>query len=143
MAQPPTRGIIRIILRNFLNSFKPRQLQGTLIGTDYFGNKYYEIPANPSVKKKRASRWFLPPEKDEFMQDMPAEWESWLRGRRRNPPTEDEVMKNLAIMQMKKKNAIEIDKQGGQMTPMETGFESFPKYSDYENVPGKFSEGKD
>lgn len=142
MAQPPSRGIIRMILRNFLNSFKPRQLQGTLIGTDYFGNKYYEIPANPSSGKNRASRWFLPPEKDEFMQEMPAEWESWLRGRRGNPPTQEEVMKNLAIMQMKKMNAIERDKQAGQVTPVETGFESFPKYPDYEIIPGKISDVK-
>lgn len=140
--QPAPRGIIRIILKNFINSFKPRQIQGNLVGSDYFGNKYYEIPANPSVDKRRASRWFKPPEKDDFMQEMPAEWEAWLRGRRKDPPTEDEVMRNLAIMQMKKINAIEINKQAGQKRPMEKGFESFPKHSDYEGIPGKKSEEK-
>lgn len=137
MAQPAPRGLIRIILRNFINSFKPRQIRGIPVGSDYFGNKYYEIPPNPSIGKSRASRWFEPPEKDDFMQEMPAEWEAWLRGRRKDPPSEHEVMKNLAIMQIKKKNAAEIDKNAGQITPMEKGFESFPKRSEYEIVPGK------
>lgn len=142
MAQPAPRGVFRIILRNFLNSFKPRQFQGTLIGSDYFGNKYYEIPANPSVGSRKPRRWFEPTTQDDFMQEMPAEWESWLRGRRSKPPTEDEMMKNLAIIQMKKKNAVEINKQAGQMTIRETGFESFPKRPDYESVPGKSPEEK-
>lgn len=137
MATPPSRGIIRMILKNFVTSLKPRQIRGTLIGSDYFGNKYYEIPPNPSLGKRRASRWFDPPTKDDFMQEMPAEWEAWLRGRRQEPPSEDEVMKNLAIMQLKKKNAIEVDKKAGQLTPMKTGIETFPKHPDYELMPGQ------
>ncbi|XP_023019620.1 uncharacterized protein [Leptinotarsa decemlineata] len=137
MAQPQGRSILAMIIRNFLNSLKPRQFRGTLIGSDYFGNKYYEIPSNPSVGKRRANRWFDPPQKEDFMQEMPAEWEAWLRGRRKEPPTEEEVMKNLAIMQMKKKNAIEVDAKAGKMTPMTKGIETFPRRHDYETVPGK------
>ncbi|XP_028130449.1 NADH dehydrogenase [ubiquinone] 1 alpha subcomplex assembly factor 2 [Diabrotica virgifera virgifera] len=137
MAQPPSRSILAMILRNFINSLKPRQFSGTLIGKDYFGNQYYEIPANPSIGKRRASRWFDPPKKEDFMQEMPAEWEAWLRGRRKLPPTEEEVMKNLAIMQMKKKNAIEVDAKGGKMTPMTKGIETFPKRTEYETIPGR------
>lgn len=137
MAQPASRGIIRMILKNFINSLKPRQFRSTLIGSDYFGTKYYEIPADPSVGKRKASRWFEPKDKEDFSQEMPAEWESWLRGRRSQPPTEEEVMKNLAIMEMKKKNAIEIEKKAGSPTPMEKGYETFPKYPEYERIPGK------
>lgn len=135
MAQP-TRSIWGTVLKNFINSFKPRQFQGTLVGTDYFGNKYYEIKANASVGKRR-ERWFEPPLKEDFMQEMPAEWESWLRGRRKEVPKEEEIMRSLAIMQIKKKNAIEIDKKGGQITPMLKGVETFPKRPDFETVPGK------
>ncbi|XP_056645559.1 NADH dehydrogenase [ubiquinone] 1 alpha subcomplex assembly factor 2 [Diorhabda carinulata] len=137
MSQPQSRSIWAMIIRNFINSIKPRQFRGTLVGTDYFGNKYYEIPADPSVGKRRDSRWFTPPKKDDFMQEMPAEWESWLRGRRKHPPTEEEVMKNVAIMEMKKQNAIEVDAKGGQMTPLTKGYETFPKRHEYESVPGK------
>ena len=59
------RPLIQIIIRNFLNSFRPRQIRGDLKGEDYFGNKYYEIPADPSRGKRKPSRWFEPPGKPE------------------------------------------------------------------------------
>ncbi|XP_019864668.1 NADH dehydrogenase [ubiquinone] 1 alpha subcomplex assembly factor 2 [Aethina tumida] len=136
MAQQ-SRSIWAMIIRNFINSLKPRQIRGNQVGSDYFGNKYYEIPANPSIGKRKPSRWFEPPTKDDFMQEMPAEWEAWLRVRRNEPPTEEEVMKNYAIMQIKKKNAIEVDKKAGAMTPLEKGYETFPKRPEYETVPGR------
>jgi hypothetical protein len=78
------RPLIRIIIQNFLNSFKPRQIRGDLKGEDYLGNKYYEIPADPSRGKRKPSRWFEPPGKpeDDHGHELTAEWESWLRGRR-------------------------------------------------------------
>ncbi|CAH2007445.1 unnamed protein product [Acanthoscelides obtectus] len=137
MAQAPrSRSIWMLIIKNFVNSLTPRQFKGTHMGTDYFGNKYYEIAANATLGRRR-QRWFDPPVKDDFMQEMPAEWEAWLRGRRKEPPSEQEVLKNLAIMQMKKKNAIAVDAKGGEMTPMKKGVETFPKRIDYETVPGK------
>lgn len=76
------RPLIKIIFQNFIKSFRPRQMKGNLIGEDYFGNKFYEIPADASRGKSKTSRWFEPVEKDNHMQEMTAEWESWLRGRR-------------------------------------------------------------
>nr|CAI5820793.1 unnamed protein product [Callosobruchus analis]CAI5825632.1 unnamed protein product [Callosobruchus analis] len=82
MSQAPRpRSIWMMIIKNFVNSLTPRQLKGTHMGTDYFGNKYYEIAANASLGRRR-ERWFDPPVKDDFMQELPAEWEAWLRGRR-------------------------------------------------------------
>lgn len=137
MSQPAPRSILAMIFRNFINSLKPRKISGDLKGTDYHGTKYYEIPPNPSIGKRKASRWFEPTEKDNFDQEMPAEWESWLRGRRTDPPSEEELMKNLAIMEMKKKNAVEVEAKAGKMTPMQKGIETFPKHPEYETVPGK------
>lgn len=137
MAQQPTRSLLREILRNFVNSLRPRQISGDLRGTDYFGTKYYEIPADPSRGKRRPSRWFEPHDKEEFQQEMPAEWESWLRFRRTDPPSDEEVMKNLAIIQLKQKNAVEVEKKAGKATPMLKGMETFPKRSEYELIPGK------
>lgn len=79
----------------------------------------------------------MPPVKEDFAQEMPAEWEAWLRGRRDGPPSEEEVMRNLAIMDMKKQNAIEVEKKAGKPTPMLKGYETFPKYSEYERSSGK------
>ncbi|GLH16610.1 Uncharacterized protein GBIM_20844 [Gryllus bimaculatus] len=136
------RSILGMILKNFIKSLKPRQIQGDLIGTDYFGNKYYEIPANPSIGKRKPSRWFEPHEKDNFEQEMPAEWESWLRGRRDTPPLEEEIMKNVAIMNLKKANAAELERKNqhelhGLLEREKKGLESFPTYKEYSSEPSK------
>lgn len=137
MSQPPARSIWGTVLKNFINSLKPRQIRGNFKGADYLGNKYYEIPVSASSARSRPSRWFEPPNEDDFDNEMPAEWESWLRGRRKEPPTEEEIAKNLAIMQMKKRNAIAVDAKAGKMTPMKKGIETFPVRPEYEKVPGK------
>lgn len=82
MTQPPTRGLMKILFQTFINSFRPRQIKGNLKGEDYFGNKFFEIPADPSGGRRKRARWFEPPEKENHEQEMAAEWESWLRGRR-------------------------------------------------------------
>lgn len=82
MAKPP-RSIFKFIVKNFINSITPRQIRGNFVGEDLFGNKYYEIPPNPQIGKRKAERWFEPlDDKDAFDREKSAEWESWLRGRR-------------------------------------------------------------
>uniref|UniRef100_A0A1Q3FLC0 Putative mimitin mitochondrial n=2 Tax=Culex tarsalis TaxID=7177 RepID=A0A1Q3FLC0_CULTA len=143
MAQPPTRSLMKILFQTFMNSLKPRQLKGNLVGEDYFGNKYFEIPANPSLGQTRNQRWFEPTEKEAYNQEVTAEWEAWLRGRRKEPPTEEELLRNLAIMRMKEKNAAELEAKHAKpkdLTELEkntTGMGSFPQYDDYEVMPGK------
>lgn len=73
---------MRILFQTFIKSFTPRQINGKLMGEDYHGNKYYEIPADETKNKRKTSRWFEPPEKENHEQELTAEWESWLRGRR-------------------------------------------------------------
>lgn len=143
MAQPPTRSLMKILFQTFRNSLKPRQLKGNLVGEDYFGNKYYEIPANPSLGQTRNQRWFEPTEKEAYNQEVTAEWEAWLRGRRKEPPTEQELLRNLAIMKMKEKNAAELEakyakpKDQTELEKNTTGMGSFPQYEEYEVMPGK------
>lgn len=78
------RSIITMIWTNFKKSFQPAKREGKLIGTDYFGNKYFEKAAQPQLGKRRAERWFEPSEKmdENFDSELTAEWESWLRHRR-------------------------------------------------------------
>lgn len=81
----PSRGrsVLGMIWNNFRNSIRPRQIRGNLVGEDYFGNKYFEIPANPSIGKRKPERWFEPiGDPDAFDRELTGEWESWLRGRR-------------------------------------------------------------
>jgi NADH dehydrogenase [ubiquinone] 1 alpha subcomplex assembly factor 2 len=148
MTQQQGRSILAMIFRNFIQSLRPRKIRGDLVGTDYFGNKYYEIPANPQIGKRKSSRWFEPKVKDDFEQEIPAEWEAWLRGRRNAPPEEEEVLRNLAIMKQKKENAKAnalTEASGSEQSMLENevkGMESFPKYSEYEIMPGKRQEKK-
>ncbi|XP_055597457.1 NADH dehydrogenase [ubiquinone] 1 alpha subcomplex assembly factor 2 [Uranotaenia lowii] len=143
MSNPPSRSLMKILFSNFLNSLKPRQMKGNFVGEDYFGNKYYEIPANPSLGQRRDQRWFEPTEKEAYNQEVTAEWEAWLRGRRKTPPTKEELMRNLAIMKMKAQNAAALEakfakpKDAAELPKNPTGMGSFPQYDEYEMMPGK------
>ncbi|GAB0087036.1 NADH dehydrogenase [Sergentomyia squamirostris] len=137
MSKGPERDIIKIIFQNFLKSLRPRKFTGTLVGEDSFGNKFYEIPADPANTRAKRARYFEPKDdKDAFDQEMNAEWESWLRGRRQDPPTQEEVLRNLAIADMKQKNAAKLDAalaQGKDLKVLEKeqkGMGSFPDYGD-------------
>lgn len=88
MSKPPaSRSVFQFVWTNFINSFRPRQIFGNFVGEDYFGNKYYEIPGNRNAGQRR-QRWFEPPKLrkegyvEVFDNEITAEWEAWLRGRR-------------------------------------------------------------
>ncbi|OXA63478.1 NADH dehydrogenase [ubiquinone] 1 alpha subcomplex assembly factor 2 [Folsomia candida] len=138
---PKERDILKMIWTNFIKSFRPRQITGNLIGKDRFGNQYFEIPPNPSIGKRKAERWFQPTGKNEldhFDKELPAEWESWLRGRRDNPPSEEELVKNQAIALLKKQNAAELEIKHAKpgAPPKEEKMQDFPMYPEYETRPG-------
>uniref|UniRef100_A0A1B6D981 NADH dehydrogenase [ubiquinone] 1 alpha subcomplex subunit 12 n=1 Tax=Clastoptera arizonana TaxID=38151 RepID=A0A1B6D981_9HEMI len=135
---PRERDLLAIIVKNFINSLKPRKFFGDLKGTDNMGNKYFEIVHS----HKKPSRYFTPVNKEGFDQEIPPEWEAWLRGRRSHPPTEQEILNNYKLLLQKKDNAAKIDaKYLGLKTPEpkmhpEIGMGSFPKYEEYEIMPG-------
>jgi NADH dehydrogenase [ubiquinone] 1 alpha subcomplex assembly factor 2 len=78
------RPVFQLAFKQFLKSFRPRQIKGDLKGEDYFGNKFFEIPADPANGRRKNSRWFEPPEVTDLDHghEITGEWESWLRGRR-------------------------------------------------------------
>jgi len=130
------RSILATIFKNFVNSLKPRSIKGEVAGKDHLGNTYYYISGTTNQRKQR---WFTP--KTDFEQEIPAEWESWLRYRRREPPTEEEVLANDALAKIKKVNAAKLDSERKahvidnppqqNVTPG-----NFPVYKEYESVPG-------
>uniref|UniRef100_G3MQ45 NADH dehydrogenase [ubiquinone] 1 alpha subcomplex subunit 12 n=1 Tax=Amblyomma maculatum TaxID=34609 RepID=G3MQ45_AMBMU len=139
------RRVVVQLLKNFWSSITTKRNPGREVGRDNFGNKYFEIPADPSRGKRRPSRWFEPLIKENFTADMPAEWEAWLRGRRAFPPTQEEVAYNQALMESKKQKAALLDKAFreeqerrhlGEVSH-QNPTSSFPLYDDYEQ------EGKD
>lgn len=143
MARPPRR-IWYNAFRSFLESFKPRTATRELIGEDRHGNQYFEEKPTAASYRKKPHRYYLPASGEEdFDQALPAEWEAWLRGRRKLPPSPEELAKNYEIMLMKKENAkkLEAERQGSKLLDVPStpkGFDSFPKYgSEFEDEPGR------
>lgn len=117
MAKPPMRpGPLARLITNFMNSLtKGRHIdaKSKVIGEDMFGNRYYEIPADPQRGRRRPRRWFTNEQSghhdirdtskiEGHDREMPAEWESWLRFRRDEPPTERQVLQSYALADLKK-----------------------------------------
>lgn len=145
-------NVFAMIWKNFVKSIRPRQQTGNFMGEDYFGNRYFEIPVQEHSLKRRPERWFVPPGNNadkNFDVELTAEWQSWLRHRRAQPPTDEELKQNLAVMQMKKINAAELDakySEGKEPDPslnVTTGLSDFPTYDEYETVVGKRPTKKD
>lgn len=117
------------------------------MGNDYYGIKYFEKPADPSRGRMNPTRYFEVPDRQSYCQEnLPAEWDSWLRGRRRLPPTEEELKQNLQISMLKKHNADQLALKHGQPVaselPKYVGH-SFPVYDEYEVNPGQIRSNRD
>ncbi|XP_069818833.1 NADH dehydrogenase [ubiquinone] 1 alpha subcomplex assembly factor 2 [Dendropsophus ebraccatus] len=84
-----------------LRSFLQRTL-GTVrqhMGTDHYGNKYYYIPQQKTWTGQtiRAKRMVEPVQNDVYKYEtghIPTEWEAWIRGKRKDPPTIEEILHN-------------------------------------------------
>lgn len=144
MARPP-RNLLRQAFRSFLDSFKPRISKPELMGEDRLGNQYFEAKPTSTSNRVKPHRYYLPASGEEdFHQELPSEWEAWLRGRRKLPPSPQELDKNYAIMLMKKENAkkLEAERKGSKLLDAPTskpkGFDSYPQYgSEFEDIPGR------
>ncbi|XP_058808160.1 NADH dehydrogenase [ubiquinone] 1 alpha subcomplex assembly factor 2 [Phymastichus coffea] len=102
------RGLFQLIFKEFIKSISPKFSKRVHVGTDYMGTKYYEVHTPHSIRRK-SNRYFEPANKEDFEQELPAEWEAWLRNRRREPPTEAEVKQNYEMILLKRKNAAELE----------------------------------
>ena len=130
------RSLLKIIFKNFIATLKPTRHK--LIGEDYFGTKYYEIERQNSTRKY-PPRYFVPVNEDDHSQEVPVEWQAWLRYRRKDPPTKEEVEENYKLQMLKKQNAAEIEakysinKTKEVKLTSEGEYKSFPTYDDYIN----------
>ncbi|KAG8769242.1 hypothetical protein FRC20_007051, partial [Serendipita sp. 405] len=78
-----------------------RQLQyigdaksGRLVGTDRFGNRYFEnLNAEEEIPGRH--RWVDLAQHEYNISQVPPEWHSWISHIRKEPPTEDGVMQKM------------------------------------------------
>ncbi|CAK9824791.1 NADH dehydrogenase [ubiquinone] 1 alpha subcomplex assembly factor 2 [Anthophora retusa] len=134
------RSVLQMIFRDFVASIKFGSTKTKLIGEDYYGTKYYETPIPKGSAKKLPTRYFEPINKTDFEQELPAEWEAWLRHRRKVPPTKEELERNHQIQLIKKQNARQIKEiyssSETEVTKLATQTKqqsSFPTYEEYKN----------
>ncbi|XP_075695465.1 NADH dehydrogenase [ubiquinone] 1 alpha subcomplex assembly factor 2 isoform X1 [Rhinoderma darwinii] len=98
--------LLRTLRMDKLRSVLQRAL-GTVkqhMGTDQFGNKYYYVPEQKTWtgQAMRARRMVEPVQKDVYKYQIghiPTEWEAWIRGKRKDPPTIEEILKNAQLRQ--------------------------------------------
>ncbi|CAL1614691.1 unnamed protein product [Knipowitschia caucasica] len=86
------------------------------VGTDHLGNKYYIIPEQKTwtgrvVRSRRLVEAVNPSEFEYLEGSVPVEWDAWIRGRRKEPPTNEEVLHNLLYQQQIKLKALEVDQK--------------------------------
>lgn len=89
-----------------------------LAGTDQFGNKYYRVPEHESragqiIPERRFVEAINRQPYQYEMGDFPTEWEAWIRKKRKDPPTIEEILKNESYrqeMEQKVKDVYEKDK---------------------------------
>uniref|UniRef100_UPI002955DF07 NADH dehydrogenase [ubiquinone] 1 alpha subcomplex assembly factor 2 isoform X1 n=1 Tax=Panthera onca TaxID=9690 RepID=UPI002955DF07 len=72
------------------------------VGTDLFGNKYYYVPEyrnwrGQTIREKRIIETANKREVDYEVGDIPTEWEAWIRGKRKTPPTMEVRIHNKNI----------------------------------------------
>ncbi|CAH1243106.1 NDUFAF2 [Branchiostoma lanceolatum] len=85
------------------------------VGADHLGNKYYEIPERTTIlgTKRKGRRLAESPTAtmDYELGDIPLEWEAWIRGRRKDPPTDTEIEKNEKMMRLKQQRGKEAEEK--------------------------------
>ncbi|KAI1900152.1 hypothetical protein AGOR_G00047070 [Albula goreensis] len=86
------------------------------VGTDHFGNKYFSIPEQKtwSGRTVRARRMVEPanPTESEYEEgNIPSEWDAWMRGRRKLPPTPEELQQNTRYREQIKLQALQVEQR--------------------------------
>ncbi|KAM9823468.1 NADH dehydrogenase [ubiquinone] 1 alpha subcomplex assembly factor 2 [Syngnathus typhle] len=86
------------------------------VGTDHLGNKYYIIPEQKTwtgrlVRAKRMVEASNPAEYEYTEGSIPIEWDAWIRGRRKEAPSVEELMKNEAYREQIKLKAREVEEK--------------------------------
>ncbi|KAM7391457.1 hypothetical protein PAMP_022146 [Pampus punctatissimus] len=86
------------------------------VGTDHLGNKYYFVPEQKTwtgrlVRAKRMVEAANPTENEYIEGSIPIEWDAWIRGRRKEPPSIEELLKNESYREQIKLKAKEVEEK--------------------------------
>ncbi|RKP11710.1 hypothetical protein BJ684DRAFT_12570 [Piptocephalis cylindrospora] len=101
------------------------------IGLDVRGNEYYE-QKQPTFPGRPVRRWVQPAMKtmDLFEEThIPVQWQSWLRHRRPQPPTEEDIQADEAYRLRTVARAMKLDQQWQEprKVPLASSTQDTPK----------------
>lgn len=100
-------------LRMLLQQFRARNSDDVkFIGQDHLGNKYYEGKNDrPGGKLRRfykdSDKRYEGPVEVDLSKRIPPAWDSWLRHRRNDPPSLEEVIQSDSYFEMQQSRAAE------------------------------------
>lgn len=102
-------------VRTILNAFgRTRQ---RLVGTDLHGNQYYET-IREGRKPKREMITKI--KHVEYTPDLiPIEWEAWIRGKREDPPTHEELLSEQKRVKTLKERARQVEEKDREQQALE------------------------
>ncbi|XP_019958266.1 NADH dehydrogenase [ubiquinone] 1 alpha subcomplex assembly factor 2 [Paralichthys olivaceus] len=86
------------------------------VGTDHLGNRYYSVPEQKTwtgrlVRAKRMVEAANPTEYEYIEGSIPMEWDAWIRGRRKEPPSVEELLKNESYREQIKLKAKDVEEK--------------------------------
>ncbi|XP_076860287.1 NADH dehydrogenase [ubiquinone] 1 alpha subcomplex assembly factor 2 [Brachyhypopomus gauderio] len=90
------------------------------VGTDHLGNKYYYIPEQKTwtgrvVRPRRFMEGSRTTEVEYVEGSIPSEWDAWIRGRRKYPPTIEELQENQHYREQIKIRAREVEERDAEL----------------------------
>ncbi|XP_072172957.1 NADH dehydrogenase [ubiquinone] 1 alpha subcomplex assembly factor 2-like [Diadema setosum] len=145
-------------VRALFRSSKPAKI---LVGVDKLGNKYYEIPSTTNaLGEEMKARRSVESSVSHFEYEagmVPIEWEAWVRGKRIDPPTEEEIAMREKKTRIIKARAAEVERkdkerqeleyhEGLVARPVQTtakGHASSPTYEKVDSTDEAVSTGKE
>uniref|UniRef100_A0AC34QA57 NADH dehydrogenase [ubiquinone] 1 alpha subcomplex subunit 12 n=1 Tax=Panagrolaimus sp. JU765 TaxID=591449 RepID=A0AC34QA57_9BILA len=125
-------------LWNNLNRAISREAEKVFIGTDSVGNKYYEYKGG-RTQRSNIKRGYEPVVEGG---KPPLEWDAWLKGTRRFPPSDEEIALNRQRQQQQLAEDAQTEKRAPKIGSRGKGAadvdrpKSYPKYDDLEINPG-------
>ncbi|KXJ17112.1 NADH dehydrogenase [ubiquinone] 1 alpha subcomplex assembly factor 2 [Exaiptasia diaphana] len=95
--------------RNLLNVLRPGR---RIVGTDLDGNTYIEVISKRGGRST-VRREVITNLKHEQYEDgsIPVEWEAWIRGKREDPPTHDELIQKMQQREIIKQRAKNLEQE--------------------------------
>lgn len=145
MSTPRGLGVFQKIFANLRSRVKHEGREAFEVGKDHLGNRFFESPADPARGIRLPKRWYVGASQDSWSNPLPPEWEAWLRYRRDNLPSEEELMRNIHEGEKRKLLAEEIEKRlkPGRAAIPDPLYEKYPSYKDYQKNPMHIMDDKE